>query len=598
MTPASGAAIGTACAKSTDCGERLCLNPKSYPQGYCSKACGGDILTEGEPCPNGATCVQLNEAAAFCLALCQSSSDCRAGYICGSNGQVKACVPKCKSDAECDQGEACNTTSGFCEKAATASAGKIGAPCTTDAQCASNLCLDPTGSVFPGGYCMGTCTKADVGKPCGQTGVCIDISSNMKEGYACLAACQTGTSCRKEYLCSVDADPTLTTGFCVPRCDHYACDMGETCDTSVGVCVEGAPMMSTGSSVTRVDNGTKPTGPESTDFPLITVDVPADAVSFSIITQATTDKTVLVGPAQIKDPKGKVIFDFNDPSSVEYKAHLVDFLPGGGGMLYPNSPRLPLIPGKYEILFGSTRNTQVKYDTLIKRQSGVVAGGSLPVVVWFTKNAILNAATAQTNAAFQEGLRICGEIYKSIGITLGPYTYKDMTGPNAEKWAVIDQIEQLGDLFANSNESPERALHLFMIDQFAWEGGATVLGISGGIPGPPAYPGLRHGGVAVALSYLDKGGKTSVFGETIAHEGGHFLGLFHTSERDGSAFDPLLDTPQCGPENDDNNDDLIDASECDTFDAHNLMFWSAAPFPQRMLSNDQRFVLLRNPAVQ
>ena len=30
-----------------------------------------------------------------------------------------------------------------------------------------------------------------------------------------------------------------------------------------------------------------------------------------------------------------------------------------------------------------------------------------------------------------------------------------------------------------------------------------------------------------------------------AHESGHFLGLYHTTESDGASFDPLGDTPHC-----------------------------------------------------
>jgi hypothetical protein len=595
-TPSAGGVIGGPCGRAADCGERLCLSPKNYPQGYCSKVCGGDIISQGEPCPGGATCVQLGEAASFCLDLCDSNTDCRAGYVCGANGTVKACVPKCKSSDECDQGQSCNTTSGLCEKSSTPLVGTVGAPCTADAQCASNTCLDPTGSIFVGGYCLDTCTKADVGKPCGNNhGVCIDISTTTNEGYACFAACETGTDCRKEYLCSVEADPSSGAGFCVPRCDHYACDMGETCDTSVGVCVPGTAATSTGSEVTHVDLGTVTTGPDDADLVEVTVDVPPGAVSFSVVNQAA-DKNTEVLLAGIEDPKGKLVFNITDPASTDYKSYHGGFLSGGGGMLYPNAPRLPLIPGKYKLTYGSREKTTTKMDALIKRQSGVISGGNLPVVFWFTKNKYLNATTAQTDARFQEVVSITSQIYGAIGIKLGPFVYKDVSGPNAEKWALISDFTELGPLFENTNDSPEKALNFFMIDGFTFNGGATILGVSGGIPGPSAYPSLRHGGVAVALSNL--GGKTGVFAETLAHEGGHFLGLWHTSERTGTAFDPLLDTPECTLDADRNNDKLVSGAECEKIDAANLMFWSTASVPQRTLTNDQRFVLLRNPSVQ
>jgi hypothetical protein len=84
----------------------------------------------------------------------------------------------------------------------------------------------------------------------------------------------------------------------------------------------------------------------------------------------------------------------------------------------------------------------------------------------------------------------------------------------------------------------------------------------------------------------------------MAHEAGHFLGLYHTGERDGRSFDPLLDTPECPASADTNGDKLVSGQECTGKGNDNLMFWTTAPVPQRRLTADQRFVLLRNPAVK
>ena len=84
----------------------------------------------------------------------------------------------------------------------------------------------------------------------------------------------------------------------------------------------------------------------------------------------------------------------------------------------------------------------------------------------------------------------------------------------------------------------------------------------------------------------------------MAHEGGHYLGLFHISERDGRSFDPLLDTPECPASADANADMKVDSRECLNQGGDNLMFWQAGAGPQRKVSNDQRFVILRNPILQ
>jgi hypothetical protein len=82
----------------------------------------------------------------------------------------------------------------------------------------------------------------------------------------------------------------------------------------------------------------------------------------------------------------------------------------------------------------------------------------------------------------------------------------------------------------------------------------------------------------------------------MAHEAGHYPGLFHTSESSGQSFDPLLDTAQCPANRDSNADGYLSAQECAGVGADNLMFWLAGG-NQTALSGDQRYVLLRNPMV-
>jgi hypothetical protein len=163
--------------------------------------------------------------------------------------------------------------------------------------------------------------------------------------------------------------------------------------------------------------------------------------------------------------------------------------------------------------------------------------------------------------------------------------------------AVVDSDEELMSLFTVANSSSVNALHYFMVDHFNLGAGGTVLGISVGIPGPPAFAGLVKRGVAVALGYPERG--SIGLAQTFAHEGGHFLGLFHTSESNGLAFDPLVDTAECSiAGSDQNGDGTVSNAECAGKGNDNLMFWTAGTVPRSKISNDQRFVLLRNPTVQ
>jgi hypothetical protein len=82
--------IGDKCTVSTDCslqGDRLC--DPTQPQGYCTI-----FNCEPNRCPDEAVCVAFNEPSCasaalsrrfqrtFCMLVCESDEDCRAGYRC------------------------------------------------------------------------------------------------------------------------------------------------------------------------------------------------------------------------------------------------------------------------------------------------------------------------------------------------------------------------------------------------------------------------------------------------------------------------------------------------------------------------------------
>ena len=129
----------------------------------------------------------------------------------------------------------------------------------------------------------------------------------------------------------------------------------------------------------------------------------------------------------------------------------------------------------------------------------------------------------------------------------------------------------------------------------------NVLGIASDIPGPP-HPSPRSG---VAVSFFTGAGPDGRFsdeeirllGETMAHESGHYLGLFHPVDFSGSSVngtDPLDDTPTCSFITECLNDDSL---------ISNLMFLSPVSgpdgdfIPQNQLTLDQRGVLNRYIAV-
>ncbi len=94
---------------------------------------------------------------------------------------------------------------------------------------------------------------------------------------------------------------------------------------------------------------------------------------------------------------------------------------------------------------------------------------------------------------------------------------------------------------------------------------------AGGIPGPLGMHGTGGSGIVVAADMM--AGNPNALGRTLAHELGHYLGLFHTSEADGCVRDVLADTPECIAEDDADRDGL-DIADCAEHGADNLMFWA------------------------
>ena len=117
------------------------------------------------------------------------------------------------------------------------------------------------------------------------------------------------------------------------------------------------------------------------------------------------------------------------------------------------------------------------------------------------------------------------------------------------------------------------------------EGSQDYYGVSGGIPGTL----IAAPRSAVVVSWLANAGGDGVFsdedirlyGETLAHEVGHYSGLFHPVEDGWEYWDALSDTPDC---------DRL--AECESELGDNLMFpypvcdYTSCP-PQDQLSDGQ-----------
>jgi len=603
--PIPAGAVGSNCGGDEACATGTCYQGKSFDHGYCSTSCGGQIDPNEEPCPPGSTCVQLGEASASCLDRCGADQgNCRAGYVCAVIEGEDVCAPGCGVAPDCPAGTGCDLSIRLCVEGYVA--GKAGSACNGSGDCVAGGCLTApeTGGVFAGGSCAATCSAGALGTPCasplgGIDGACAKIAILPDESaYHCMQTCSTGVDCRAGYICSTDTTLAESPGtaLCVPSCKTYTCPSGTFCDTTGGLCVTGSPRSSGTpgpSAVDTVDLGSWTMGPKSSTFVTADLAVPDDALSVTIVAnpQSGGSKVVLT---KLDAPSGATIYDYSDPLSTEFVT--ITLNAGPFAALFPNSPRLGLSTGSWHFQLGAKPETTVGLKALVKRGSGLYQGGSLPLVLWFTQQGYMSASSAESDADMQLAIGRFQQIYQAIGISVGPVLYQDVPGDLATKLAVIQGDADLEALFAVANASSEPGLHFFFVDSFAADdSGYSTLGQSGGIPGPPAFPGLPRGGVAVALAFLSENPKR--FASTMAHEAGHYLGLFHTTEQNGQSFDPLADTPECQSSAlDGDNDGAVDDTECAGAGAANLMFWLAGP-GHADLSADQKWVLLRNPSI-
>lgn len=553
------AGVGTPCTQNADCNSGTCLT--GYPGGYCTSQCG----TQFQTCEPGSDCYEVGGAAS-CYQLCQANDECRAGYRCqivaSSSETDKSrgyCVPRCEAGG-CGDGFSCDAASGACVEGA-AEAGPIGAFCGGAGDCLSGSC----DTSQPNGYCTSGCSA------CGSPDVCV--------ASACRQACDRPGDCRFGYLCDG--------GACLPACRNDAdCGGGDVCNTASGKC--GPPSATVAVQTfaeTSID--VSASGSQEVEF-----DIPEGALG--AIIHLDDGQQVLMALNQFFVPGGTLVYDISDPSVSRFGQ-----LPTEGtfSALIPPGPVFNFVPGRYRVSFlrdsGSAR-TSVKIFG--KVSAGFPERQAMDVVFNFVGAPEgLNASAARTDADFQTAVGVLEDLYDKLGIDVGDKIYQDLA--NADALRTIDSIDgpgnELSQLFARSTDQGQGLTFFFVQEIVGGDEGYIILGIAGGIPGPPAIHGTPHSGVALTL--MDFRDSPRVLGQTMAHEGGHYLGLFHTTESGGTSHDPLPDTAQCKAGDDDNFDGYLSTEECAGKGSDNFMFWLAGPSASQV-SAEQGRVLRRNPA--
>ncbi len=257
---------------------------------------------------------------------------------------------------------------------------------------------------------------------------------------------------------------------------------------------------------------------------------------------------------------------------------------------YPMLPDdLPLEPGRWWLTAGAV-GTDLTF-----------AEGALTVDLWFAQDDDDRAGALEVVLHLADGLEAdpvlvsaleeastqWESLYAGYDITLSLAT-EPWTGESPQ----IPGFDT-PDAWRAISEGPVRRVHVVVVDAIAALPGAY--GLAGGIPGAigstPASGVLLSASLARGADGQLSDEEVRLLSETLAHEVGHYLGLFHPVEIQWDRWDALADTPDCTSES-----DCVDAL------ANNLMFpfpvcALVACIPQNALTDAQVGVAQRHPVL-
>lgn len=234
-------------------------------------------------------------------------------------------------------------------------------------------------------------------------------------------------------------------------------------------------------------------------------------------------------------------------------------VPGLVDWLYPNAPDLFAEEGTYTLTVrginaftGNNLNEDVEILIYTPEEKPAETCGIY--LDFLVDDAALGEATF--GAAVE---RIVAQIdlsYRQIGIKVANYqTYRvnmqssDINlGDNSAPAIVDDVLDRTVPIGA----ARENAIHVMLVRRIGGSDNPTFdpAGYSMGLPGPYAADRDTSAVMVSTELYADGSGSLDADGlaSSLAHEIGHFMGLYHTSERNGADHDPIEDTPECDSE--------------------------------------------------
>ncbi len=280
---------------------------------------------------------------------------------------------------------------------------------------------------------------------------------------------------------------------------------------------------------------------------LVEVPIPVEAGQTSLILTASFDPDVRGYAARVRNPAGEVVYEAQDWWEGPRNKTNGGFASSEVSLVWPvDVTDDPLTPGTWSVTLGcDTAGAAVDVVVALKEDSTALDGpvrirGKIAREV--ADDPVLGPATLQ---AFDD---VRDTIYANLGVQVSLET-ETWEGPSTISTPGYGSRDEWLD--ATADKAYREVLVVVVL---SFEGLADVFGAAGGIPGSLVPTDRSAVGIGALLAAGVDGtfsaSEQTLYAETIAHEVGHYFGLFHPAELPESGptvtrWDVVPDTPEC-----------------------------------------------------